>query len=172
MSVQNNVLLLHSEMEGGRLRFPFFHSKIGMIDKKSVENIVNECLNGGGVFLVGVKVTKSNVITVILDGDEGVAVEKCIEVSRYVTGKMDRDKEDYELTVTSFGLGEYFTLERQYKKNVGENVEVVLKDGGKTVGILQSIGSGEIVLSGKKETADSIHIPIDNVLKTRVLINF
>ena len=78
-----------------------------MIDKNLVENITNEAkqsLQRDDIFVVQIKVSKNNVIEVSIDGDNGVKVEDCIELSRYIDKHLDRDKEDFELTVMSFGL--------------------------------------------------------------------
>lgn len=141
-----------------------------MIDSKLVENIVNEYLEGREIFLVGVKVSKNNVITVTIDSDNKVVVENCIEVSKYIEKNLNRDEEDFELTVTSFGLGEYFVMERQYKKNIGQNIEVVLDDGSKENGILTEVSDGKILITQKKKI-EPVIIELITVKKSRVVIS-
>lgn len=159
--------------EGNGQKFPLFCSTFNMIDKKVVESIVNECLIGSDLFLVGVKVSKNNVITVTIDGDNGVVVDDCIDISRKINSELDRDKEDYELTVTSFGLGEYFTLPRQYKKNLSQQVEVVLNEGEKVIGVLSEVNDEYIVVKYKeKKQEHSITIAFNDIKKTKVVISF
>ena len=141
-----------------------------MINGKFIENLVDEFLNGKELFLVSVKVSKNNIITVTIDSDNKVTVESCIEVSKFIEKHLDRDKEDFELTVSSFGLGDFFTLGRQYKKNIGENVEVVLKDGTKENGILSAFDGQNLTIAKKTDT--SINLDINEVDKTRIVSNF
>ncbi len=161
-------------MERGTVKSsPYFVAFFNMIDKKVVESIVNECLIDSDLFLVGVKVSKNNVITVTIDGDNGVIVDDCIEISRKINTELDRDKEDYELTVTSFGLGEYFTLPRQYKKNLSQQVEVVLNEGEKVIGVLDAVNDESIVIKYKeKKQEHSTEIAFSDIKKTKVVISF
>ncbi|MBP3253516.1 MAG: ribosome assembly cofactor RimP [Bacteroidales bacterium] len=142
-----------------------------MTDSKLIEQIVNTYTQGKELFLVSVKVTKSNVITVTVDGDKGVVIDDCILLSKYIESQLDRDKEDFELTVTSFGLGEYFTMQRQYLKNVGQQLEVVLTDGTKINGKLEKAENGKLYLSTKKQK-DLTPIDFSLVEKSRVVIQF
>ena len=142
-----------------------------MTDSKLIEQIVNTYTQGKELFLVSVKVTKSNVITVTVDGDKGVVIDDCILLSKYIESQLDRDKEDFELTVTSFGLGEYFTMQRQYLKNVGQQLEVVLTDGTKINGKLEKAENGKRYLSTKKQK-DLTPIDFSLVEKSRVVIQF
>ena len=83
-----------------------------MIDKKIVEDIVKEVFVGKDLFLVSIKITKNNVITITIDGDNGVKISDCVNVSKYVEKTLENNtEENFELNVTSFGLEEYFTLE-------------------------------------------------------------
>lgn len=110
-----------------------------MIEKDLIEEIVNEGLAGSEYFLVDVKVSKDNVIEVEIDADEGVNIDFCVELSRFVESKLDREKEDFELNVGSAGLTSPFKVRRQYEKNVGNEVEVLTKEGKKHRGVLVSV---------------------------------
>ncbi len=143
-----------------------------MVDKKKIELLANEYLLNKEIFLVNVKVSKNNVIVVTIDGDIGVKVDDCIELSRFIESKMNRDIEDYELTVTSFGLEQYFTMKRQYKKNIGENIEVIDTDKQKIYGVLKSVDERGITLENKnKNKKEDIVIDFDDIDKSRVVIN-
>ncbi len=142
-----------------------------MIDKKIVEDIVKEFFVGKDLFLVSVKITKNNVITITIDGDNGVKISDCVNVSKYVEKTLENNiEENFELNVTSFGLEEYFILERQYGKNINQNLEVVFKDGTKQNGKLVSFDGENIGLQTKKQSSPTIY-KIREISKARVLIS-
>ena len=111
-----------------------------MIDKKLVENVVNEWLQDKDYFLVEVSVSADDCIVVTIDHADGVWIEDCAELSRYIESKLDRDKEDYELEVGSAGLGQPFRVLRQYEIHIGEPVETQTRDGHKYQGTLVEVG--------------------------------
>ena len=111
-----------------------------MIDKKIVENVVNEWLQDKDYFLVEVSVSADDCIVVTIDHADGVWIEDCAELSRYIESKLDRDKEDYELEVGSAGLGQPFRVLRQYEIHMGEPVETQTRDGHKYQGTLVEVG--------------------------------
>jgi ribosome maturation factor RimP len=94
-----------------------------MIKQELIENLVSEALTEE-YFIVQVTVKKGNVIDVVIDGDNGVAIQKCVEISRQIEQNLDRETEDFELTVSSAGLSNPFLVYRQYLKNIGKEVEV------------------------------------------------
>lgn len=145
-----------------------------MIDKNLVENITNEAIQSlqrDDIFVVQIKVSKNNVIEVSIDGDNGVKVEDCIELSRYIDKHLDRDKEDFELTVMSFGLEEYFTMKRQFNKNIGRDIELIDKDGEKHNGVLADVDEKGIVLTTKKDKQGK-SFSFEDIDKAKVIINF
>ena len=107
-----------------------------MIDKTALEQVINEALEGTGMFLVTLKVSKDNVIDVALDSDEDISVDDCVAVNDAVLAAFDRDDEDYELTVGSYGITSPLLLPRQYRKNIGYEVEVLTADGRKLKGVI------------------------------------
>lgn len=137
-----------------------------MINKAKIAELVNEKLTEDQ-FLVEVTVSPTNVIHVMVDSDSVVSINQIVEISRYVEGKLDRDAEDFELSVFSAGLTEPFTLVRQYKKNIGEEIGLVLTNGQKLTGILLKADDQSIELettskekiegSKKKELVKRIH---------------
>ena len=96
--------------------------------KEKVEQIIAECVEGTDIFLVKLTVSSSNDINVLLDSDSGLVLGDCRLISRDIESSLDREKEDFSLTVSSAGVGEPLVL-RQYKKNVGRKVRVTLIDG-------------------------------------------
>ena len=107
-----------------------------MIDMTALEQVINEALEGTKMYLVTIKVSKDNVIDVALDSDEDITIDDCVAVNDAVLAAFDRDVEDYELTVGSYGITSPLLLPRQYQKNVGYEVEVLTADGRKLKGIL------------------------------------
>ena len=107
-----------------------------MIDKTALEQVINEALEGTKMYLVTIKVSKDNVIDVALDSDEDITIDDCVAVNDAVLAAFDRDDEDYELTVGSYGITSPLLLPRQYRKNVGLEVEVLTADGRKLKGTL------------------------------------
>ena len=100
-----------------------------MINKEQVATLCEEALANTDRFLVEVKVKPNNVIEVYVDSDTAVNIDHCAELSRYINEKLDRDVEDYELTVLSWGLSGALKMDRQLQKYVGKDVEVKTKDG-------------------------------------------
>lgn len=110
-----------------------------MIDKKNLEKIVDEWLAKTDYFLVDLTVSADDSIVVVIDHAEGVWIEDCAELSRYIEDHLSREEEDYELEVGSAGLGQPFRVHRQYEIHVGKSVETQLKDGKKYQGILTTV---------------------------------
>ena len=96
--------------------------------KEKVEQLIAEGVEGTDIFLVKLTVSSSNDINVLLDSDSGLTLSDCRSISRVIETSLDRDDEDFSLTVSSSGVGEPLVL-RQYKKNVGRKVRVTLIDG-------------------------------------------
>ena len=107
-----------------------------MITKEQVATLCEEALASTDRFLVEVKVKPNNVIEVYVDSDTAVNIDHCAELSRYINEKLDRDVEDYELSVFSWGLSGALKMDRQLQKYVGKDVEVKTKETGKMQGKL------------------------------------
>jgi len=123
-----------------------------MIDKNQIVVLVEEAIAGSDLFLVEVKVKPSNIIEVYVDADSAVNIDQCVQISRYVESKMDRDVEDFELSVLSWGLSGALKLDRQLKKYLGKDVEVKTKELGKVQGKLMDFDAErvDILLAPKK----------------------
>lgn len=122
-----------------------------MINKETVKTIVSEWLQDKEYFLVDVDVTTDDRILVEIDHKEGVWIEDCAELSRYIEEHLNRDEEDYELEVGSAGLGQPFKVVQQYINCIGEEVEVLQKDGKKVSGILKSVEEPNFVVTVKEK---------------------
>ena len=125
-----------------------------MIAKESVCQIVNEWLEGKEYFLVEVTISPDNKIVVEIDHKEGVWIEDCVELSRYIESRLDRDKEDFELEVGSAGIGQPFKVLQQYINHVGSDVEVLTQDGRKLTGVLKEANEQHFVITVKKKVKE------------------
>lgn len=110
-----------------------------MISKSIVEQAVNEWLNGKEYFLVEVSISTDDRIEVLIDHAEGVWIEDCADLSRFIESKINREEEDYELEVGSAGLGYPFKVRRQWEIHLGKPIETMLKDGHKLRGTLTAV---------------------------------
>ena len=110
-----------------------------MIEKNVVARIVNEWLEDKEYFLVDVTVSTDNKIVVEIDHAEGVWIEDCVELSRFIESKMNRDEEDFELEVGSAGVGQPFKVIQQYQNHIGKDVEVLASNGVKWTGTLTEV---------------------------------
>lgn len=96
-----------------------------MTFKEKVSNLITEELaNNSALFLVDLSISESCKITVTLDGDHGVTLQDCIDVSRAVENNLDREEQDFSLEVASAGVSSPLKLVRQYKKNIGRTLKV------------------------------------------------
>ncbi len=115
-----------------------------MIDKEQVTILCEEALAGTDRFLVEVKVKPNNLIEVFVDSDTAVNIDHCAELSRFINEKLDRDVEDYELSVLSWGLSGALKMDRQLQKYVGKDVEVKTKELGKQQGKLVGFDTDKV----------------------------
>lgn len=110
-----------------------------MIDKTEIQQIAEKEIEGTDCFVVEVTVSPDNRINVEIDSDTGVDIDTCARITRAIEAKFDRDVEDYELEVGSAGLTAPFKIRRQYEKNIGNEVEVLTRDGRKLTGTLTAV---------------------------------
>ena len=146
-----------------------------MVEKIKILEMVSAALEGSDKFLVSMKITPDNRIFIDIDGDNGVTIDDCIELSRTVEGQLDRDEEDFELTVSSAGADQPLRLVRQYRKNVGREVECEMLDGEKLTGTLSEAGDEEFTLhtaGNKRQPPTDTTVRYRDVKATRVVIRF
>lgn len=110
-----------------------------MIDKAKLTEFIEGQIAGSDTFLVDVKVTPDNNITVEIDNAAGVDIDTCAALTRQIEGAFSRDEEDYQLEVGSAGLTSPFKVTAQYVKNIGNPVDVLTRDGRKLHGTLTSV---------------------------------
>jgi ribosome maturation factor RimP len=107
-----------------------------MITEAKVTKLIEGYLSGGEFFLVDVAIRSGNRISVFIDGDHGVNIDACRELNHFLNESFDRDTEDFDLTVSSAGADRPLKLARQYKKNIGNSLDVVTKTGEKFTGVV------------------------------------
>lgn len=154
-----------------------------MIDKTALTQVINEALDGTSMFLVTLTVSRDNIIDVQLDSEDDITIDDCVAVNDAVLDAFDRDVEDYELTVGSYGISSPLLLPRQYAKNVGEEVEVLTADGRKIKGTLTASTNDGCTLTvptkmkveGKKrpEVVDvEVNLKYNEIKQTKIIIKF
>lgn len=154
-----------------------------MIEKNVVKELVEEWLQDKDYFLVDITVSPDDRIVVEIDHVEGVWIDDCVSLSRYIESKLSRDQEDYELEVGSAGIGQPFKVLPQYVCHIGKEVEVLTKDGRKLRGILTAAEADhfELTVSVKKKLPEQkrpqlveevLSFSYDEVKYTKYLIRF
>lgn len=117
------------------------------MDIKEIILVAEQALEGTDMFVVECTIAPDNTIDLTLDSDTSVSIDACAMINRAIGEKFDRDVEDYSLTVASAGIGEPLKLVRQYKKLVGQSVEILLKSGVKFLATLDDVSEETITLS-------------------------
>ena len=151
--------------------------------KKEIEAFVEEGLTGSDCFVVDVQVIPDNVIVVEIDNEEGVDIDRCVALHRFLESKLDRDVEDYEMEVGSAGITSPFKVLGQYQKNIGKEVELLTKNGMNLSGILKSADSEKFVVTitkkvksetskRKVEVEEDLAFGYDEVKYSKNLIRF
>ena len=157
-----------------------------MIDKNVVKTLVDKWLEDNKdkeYFLVDIQVDDDNKVVVEIDHKDGVVIDDCVSLSEFINDNLDRDVEDYELEVGSTGLGQPFKVPQQYEINIGEEVEVLDKEGKKVKGILKSVDGKEFTVTvNEKVKAEGKKRPVkmdvdhaynmDEVKYTKYVIRF
>ena len=154
-----------------------------MIDKSKVARIVNEWLEGKDYFLVDITINSDNKIVVEIDHADGVWIDDCVELSRFIETKLNREDEDYELEVGSAGIGQPFKVLQQYLIHIGKDVEVLDADGKKWTGTLADANENnftitiqaKVILEGFKRPKlieQNVTFTYDKIKYTKYLISF
>jgi len=154
-----------------------------MIDTKKVEQLIREGIAAEGAFLVDYEITSGNVIKVEADHMEGMSIDHLTKISRHIEHNLDREQEDFEIEVSSPGVGLPFKVRQQYEKNVGHLVKVTLNDGQQLLADLVAFSNDEITLKweervpkekgkGKMKVEKMRTIPLNEIKETRVEIRF
>lgn len=149
-----------------------------MLDKTKIEKLVSEFISGKEIFLVKTTVTTANKITVLINKKSGITIEECVQLNRHIEANLDREVEDFELQVSSPGLGEPFVVPQQFEMNLGNRVEVLDEESKKTIGTLKEYNGDSFVIEtskkskGKKKELTEQKFTIDEIRSVKVKISF
>jgi len=122
-----------------------------MIDKNVVKKLVDEWLTDKDYFLVDVEISPEDKIVVEIDHADGVWIEDCVQLSRFIEERLSREEEDYELEVGSAGLGQPFKVPQQYEIFIGKEVEVLDAAGKKHRGVLKAVDGSDFTVTVKEK---------------------
>ena len=154
-----------------------------MIERNTVKTVVEEWLSGNDYFLVDVTFTPDDRIVVEIDHADGVWIEDCAELSRFMQERLGEELGDYELEVGSAGIGQPFKVEQQYLNHIGKDVEVLDAEGKKVQGVLKQVDGRDFVVAVKeKQKLEGKKRPqlvdvdktfnMDNIKYTKYLLSF
>lgn len=107
-----------------------------MIESEVIEKIIADKIAADGVFIVELNVSNDNSIRLVVDRKTGVDIDYCIELSHLIEAGLDRDKEDFEIEVSSAGIGCELKVLGQYEKNLGNEIEITFANGSHKNGVL------------------------------------
>ncbi|MCT4623239.1 MAG: hypothetical protein N4A46_06410 [Schleiferiaceae bacterium] len=158
-----------NELEGTKC--PLFYC----MDYQKLENIVEQVLEEENAFLVQLKLKEGNNITLNADSFEGMTFQRLKMINRKIEALLDRDVEDFNLTVSSPGLDRPFLVKKQYELNINRTVKVNLKSQDIVVGKLVEVNDEQIVIQtkqSKKEQSKTLEIAFADILETKVEIEF
>ena len=154
-----------------------------MTFKEKVNTLLVEGLvDKPSIFLIDLIVTDAFKVIVNLDGDNGVTLQDCIDVSRFIDANLDREEQDYSLEVASVGVGSPLKLIRQYKKNIGrtlivktgtENIEAELVEANDDFVILSwKAREPKKIGKGKETVQKRLEIPYGDIKEAIVTVTF
>ena len=149
-----------------------------MISKQKVTELALEKIKELDYFLVDVKISATNEITVLFDKNDGVVIDDCLKVSRYIESNLDRDIENYQLTVCSPGIDKPFLVREQFIKNIGRDIKLKTLNGKTHKGTLVSYEDILILETKTKQKKkkelliEKIEIPLDSIKETKLILKF
>ncbi|MDQ1149924.1 ribosome assembly cofactor RimP [Sphingobacterium zeae] len=151
------------------------------IEKRVVELIEEKIADRDDLFIVSVKMHPNKILEILLDGDKGINIDDCAQVSRHVGFHLEEENvidNAYRLEVSSPGIDANFVNIRQYQKNIGRTIQVKLIDNTKIEGTLVTLDDTKINLlqkikeKGKKAQEVEKELPFDQIKATKVVISF
>ncbi len=153
-----------------------------MITKEQITLLADEALKETDRFIVDITVSKSNVIYIYIDADSSVTIDHCVELSRFIESRLDREIEDYELSVSSAGIDYPLLNKRQLNKYIGKEIEILHNDGIKIIYKLLSYNEDRIevqeaiikILGKLKKTkyAEIVELSFTDIKEIKPYINF
>ena len=149
-----------------------------MIDKNNIVGLAAEFLQNTDKYVVDLQVKPGNIIAVTIDGDTPVTIVDCIQLSKFIESKLDREVEDFDLKISSFGAEKPFKLTRQYRKNIGRDVEIIMDDDTIVKGKLLDVVGEKIKIkpAGKKKKNETLieelWIDLVQIKQTKCTLSF
>ncbi len=155
-----------------------------MAFKDKVKELLNVALEEREeLFLIEMTISPDNKILVTIDGDNGVILQDCIDVSRAIEHNLDREEQDFALEVASAGATAPLKLLRQYKKNIGRKLKLTTLEQEKYEAMLHDVVDDKIVLKWKAREAKAVGkgkitvekealIPFESIKEASVIISF
>jgi len=146
-----------------------------MISKDKITLLVEKAIEGTDMFITAITIKSGNGIMVFIDGDHGVTIDDCVVVSKSVEAGLNRDEEDFELTVSSHGLTSPLVLPRQYTNNIGKGIVVLMANGEKYSGTIESVSEESFVLkpvARKKQSDEPMTIEYSQIKQAKLNISF
>lgn len=151
------------------------------IEKRVRELVEEKIADRSDLFIVSITMLKNGILSILLDGDQGISIDNCAAVSRHVGFHLEEEnviEHAYRLEVSSPGIDSPLVSLRQYTKNIGRDVRVKLVNGDKKEGKLLGATENEVTIEekvkekGKKAELKEVVLPVDQIKETRVLISF
>ena len=155
---------------------PLFY--LNMINPDKIKSLFYEWQKDELVFLVDNTVKPGNKITVLIDRIGGLSISDCVDLSRFIEGNLDREKDDFELSVSSPGAEAAFKVAQQYQKNIGRTIKITTNNDVVHTGVLVSLVNDTVEIEPEKPKKSKIKVePISQFLlkdikETRVIISF
>lgn len=148
-----------------------------MIEKSKILQLTKDHLKETDRYIVDLQIKSGNFIRLFIDGKSSVTIEECIALSRYLESNLDREIEDFELSVSSAGLDQPFKVFKQYLKNINKEVSILLNNGKKYAGTLTEANENEIVLEipankKKKIEKQELRFLMTDIKETKSIISF
>lgn len=117
-----------------------------MIKVDYIRELIEAQIEDTQLFIVKLEVSPKNQISVQMDGDNGITIKECVGISRAIESNLDREVEDFELEVSSYGISNPLILFRQFENNIGRELEIKTKDGNVYEGELTKAEDNVVVL--------------------------
>ncbi len=146
------------------------------MERSRIEAVISSVLAEKEAFLVDLEINEGNVINAFVDTDAGIKINELKMINRAIEGALDREQEDFALTVSSPGLDRPLKLHRQYANNVGRWVKVKANEAGTVKGQLKQVQDEtitvEVPAKKKKESATMVEIPFTDIVETKIQVRF
>ncbi len=149
-----------------------------MVTKDHIRKLAEGHISGTGIFLVDVRLSSTGRITVLIDRPEGVRIEDCALLSKFITGELGEEGGDFELNVSSPGLDMPLLVPGQYLKNEGRMVDVVTNDGDHEKGTLMNVTEGgfDLRVETRQKNKEVVSViksfNFEDVKSVKVIISF